>query len=112
MKRILLLTTTALVSTAGAAHAGPVVGAIAAVFGGGALAVAAAQVVFGLGLQIVAGAVMRKFAKTPEVSVNFDVQVGDTQPLSFVVGDYVTSGCQTFHIKDLDVKCKSLMLMN
>lgn len=92
MKSLLLLSTAAILITAAPASADPITGAIAAVLGGGAVATAIAQVAVGLAFNFISGALAKAFQKTPRISVKFDVQMGDTLPLSFTVGEYVTPG--------------------
>lgn len=93
MKRILLVTT-ALVAAAEPAQAGPVAAAVAWVgstLAAGGIMAAVVQTVIGLGLSLLASALMPK-PDMPGIDVNFTVEMADDAPLSFVVGDYATAG--------------------
>lgn len=93
MKRIPILAA-ALIVVAVPAHADPIT-AIATWVGGAlgvgaATALAVTQFVVGFALNAVAAALMKP--DVPGANVQFDVQMGDDQPLSFTVGDYATAG--------------------
>lgn len=92
MKKLLLTTTMLTLLGTTAAHADPITAAIAAVFGGGAVATAIAQVVVGLGLSVIGGKITAALQKDPQISAQFEVQFGDNNPLSFTVGDFITAG--------------------
>jgi hypothetical protein len=92
MKKLLVITT-ALTALATPAHAAPVAAAFAwigATLAAGGIAGAALQMAISFGLSAIAGAIFKP--KGPKQEVNFDVQMGDDLPLSFVVGDYATAG--------------------
>jgi len=90
----IVLVAAALALAAGPAHAGPVAAAVAwvgsAIAGGGALGFIV-QMAVSTGLSLLAQAIAGK-PRRPEVSVQFEVQLGDDHPLTFVAGDYVTAG--------------------
>ncbi len=94
MKKVLLYAALA-IGIAGPAHADPV-SAIAAVFTsfgvGAAAAVSLAQMAVGFGAQLLAGVLGKAMAEKPKVNVQFDIELGDDTPLSFIAGDYVTAG--------------------
>lgn len=86
----------AFVLAADPAHADPITAAVAWVgttLGVGA-ATAAAIVNMGLGLasSLLSSVLAKTQAQKPKVNVQFDVQMGDDTPLTFIVGDYVTGG--------------------
>lgn len=102
MKRLLLLTTSALpflLTTAGPASAGPFLGAIPAIFGAVISGASIAQVVLGVALSV--GTTLLQMALNPEqkqqpVGVQLQVTVGDDQPVSTCIGLYATSGKRSY----------------
>lgn len=46
----------------------------------------------GLGFNLLSSAIAKGMAGKPKINVQFDVELGDDSPLSFIVGDYVTAG--------------------
>ena len=95
MKKLLALSTalTTFLVTGSPAEAAPVmaVGAwIGGVLSAGGIGAFAMQVALNIGLTAIANAIWKP--KGPKTEVNFDVQMGDDLPLSFVVGDYATAG--------------------
>lgn len=93
MNKILLISA-AFIAVAAPAHADPItaiatwVGATFSV--GAATALAVTQFAVGFALNAVAAALMKP--DVPGANVQFDVQMGDDQPLSFTVGEYATAG--------------------
>ena len=109
MKRILILAA-ALIVVAAPAHADPItaiatwVGATFSV--GAATALAITQFAVGFAINAVAAALMKP--DVPGANVQFDVQMGDDQPLSFSAGDYATAGKRKYlGMPDKDIQFQS-----
>jgi hypothetical protein len=85
----------ALVAAAAPAHAGPVA-AVAAWVGStiaaGGVAGFLVSTAIGTALNAIGTFIMGKQVQGGETKVQFDVQMGDDQPLRFTLGDYVTAG--------------------
>ncbi|WP_411838672.1 hypothetical protein [Paracoccus sp. ME4] len=96
MKKLLLISTALAAGFAGPAHADPVTAIatwVSATFSiGAATALAATQFVVGLGLSAIGNALFGPKLGAGGANVSFDVKMGDSLPLSFVVGDYATAG--------------------
>lgn len=99
MKKLLLLSTALVAFGATPAHADPVSGAIAvaAYFGSTAVASAAlAAALFNIAVSAAATSLLSLVKKSSSqkysADVNFDITFGDDEPLSFIVGRYVTAG--------------------
>lgn len=96
MRRILILAT-ALALAAPPAQADPVTWALLAngvSLSAATMAVygaALARIALGVGLSLLTSALAPK-QQAAEVDVSFDVELGDTTPLSFILGDYATAG--------------------
>ena len=94
MKKILVLAA-AVVAIASPAHAGPVAAAVAwvgSVLAAGGVGAALLRIGIGLGFNLLSSAIAKGMAGKPKINVQFDVELGDDSPLSFIVGDYVTAG--------------------
>ncbi|SNT76706.1 phage tail protein [Paracoccus seriniphilus] len=94
MKKLLMIAA-AFCAVAAPAHADPVT-AIATWISGtigvtGATALAIANTVIGIGVSLIASALMPK-PDYPGANVSFEVQMGDDLPLTFTVGEYATAG--------------------
>jgi hypothetical protein len=94
MMRVVLLAA-ALCLAAIPAHAGPVAaiaGWIGSVIAAGGVAGTLMRIAIGIGASLLSTAITSAFAKKPKVEVNFEKDLGDDTPLTFVVGQYVTAG--------------------
>ena len=94
MKKILLFAALA-IGIAGPAHAGPVAGLVAWVgstIAAGGVMGALVQMAVGFGASLLQGVLGKAMADKPKVNVQFDIELGDDTPLSFIAGDYVTAG--------------------
>lgn len=94
MKKLIFLAATLVAFGAAPAYADPLTGWLAStIFAwAGTAATALAQIVVGIGTNLLSGAIAKATAKGPKIDVQFDVDLGDDTPLTFVVGDYVTAG--------------------
>ncbi|MCB5412472.1 hypothetical protein H0485_21225, partial [Pseudogemmobacter sp. CC-YST710] len=95
MKFRILFTAALFALAAGPAHAGPIAAAVAWVGGviaAGGAAAAIMQMALSLALNVVATAIAKAVRKAPEVSVKFEVELGDDTPLKFSLGTYATAG--------------------
>lgn len=94
MKKLFLATTALTALVAAPAHAGPVAAAVSwigSTLAAGGIGAALLRTAIGIGASLLSQAL----APTPgaqELSVKFEVQLGDDKPLSFIAGDHVTAG--------------------
>lgn len=104
---ILLLTFAALLASADAANAGPVVAAVGAIFGAIGSALSAGGVVGALvklgitlalnvGMSLLQRALMGEPEKPKEPGVRLDIQIGDDNPIAFPIGKYATAGTRKY----------------
>ncbi|AZV00349.1 phage tail protein [Paracoccus sulfuroxidans] len=92
MLKILLLAVAAL-AVAGPAHAAPVTAALAwvgAALKAATVGAALLRMGIGIGLNLLASVLLKP--EKPKVNVQFEVDMGDDTPLSFIVGEYPTAG--------------------
>lgn len=94
MKKLFLTTTALTAFVASPADAAPVGAAVAwlgGVLAGGGLGAAILKTAIGIGMSMLAQAFMPQ-PEAAEVSVKFDIEIGDDTPLNFTVGEYATAG--------------------
>ncbi len=94
MTKILVLAAAA-IAIASPAHAGPVAAAaawISSTLAAGGIGAALLRIGIGLGFNLLSTAIAKGMAGKPKINVQFDVELGDDSPLTFIVGDYVTAG--------------------
>ncbi|MFV0409082.1 MAG: hypothetical protein ACK5LJ_05105 [Paracoccus sp. (in: a-proteobacteria)] len=94
MTKILILAAAAM-AIASPAHAGPVAAAVAwigSTLAAGGVGAALLRIGIGLGFNLLSTAIAKGVAGKPKINVQFDVELGDDSPLTFIVGDYVTAG--------------------
>ncbi|RNF35384.1 hypothetical protein [Paracoccus methylarcula] len=94
MKKLLLATTALTALAAAPAYAGPVTAAVSwigSTLAAGGIGAALLRTAIGIGASLL-GQALTPQPDQPELSVKFDVQWGDDNPLSFIAGDYVTAG--------------------
>lgn len=94
MKKLIVLSL-ALIALAGPAHAAFVPAAVAWVgsaLAAGGIAAAFIQTAIGIGVSLLAQAILGKDIPKAKADVELDIQIGDDLPLTFCVGDFATAG--------------------